>query len=139
MGTLVEAHYLQTLLRTKTKYHTSITGRHMYQCTYLKEDSLKKADHHNTQSVTSCLWRRAVDSESVQIMIRPCITNNTVYTAPSLLDAQPTNDMHLYIPFSYFLIFLPTLMNFFRRDFRRTLPLFPPRVNSDLPSDTSRY
>ena len=89
-----------------------------------------------------CLWRRAVDSESVEVVIRPCRTNNTVvYTALSRLDAQPTkfNDIYLYIPFSYFLIFLPTLMNCFRRDFRRTLPLFPPGVNSGLPSDTSRY
>ena len=37
---------------------------------YLKVELLKQADHRNTQSVTSCLWRRVVESESVEIMIR---------------------------------------------------------------------
>ena len=36
---------------------------------YLKKYSLEETDNDNTQPVTSCLWGRPVDSDSVEVTV----------------------------------------------------------------------
>ena len=40
-----------------------------FQCLYLEKEPLKKANDDDTQPITSSMWRRPVDSDSVEIAV----------------------------------------------------------------------